>query len=94
MDFLHTVEKMDIKTIIPGHGAICDKDTASKTLFYFETVGNRVGKLVKAGVSREEIRNVIDIDDCLPVPLDQTNTDSITLTITAIYDQITENHGS
>ena len=88
IDFLRNVEKMDIKTIIPGHGMICGKETASKTLTYFETVRYRVGNLIKAGVGREEIMNVMNLTDCLPVPLDKTNTQSMESTITAMYNQL------
>lgn len=88
IDFLRNVEKMDIKTIIPGHGMICGKDTASKTLTYFETVRNRVENLIEAGAGREETMNVINLTDCLPVPLDETNTQNIASTISAMYDQL------
>jgi glyoxylase-like metal-dependent hydrolase (beta-lactamase superfamily II) len=87
-DLLHSIEKMDITTIVPGHGMMCDKDTANKTLIYFETVSNRVENLVKAGLGKEEILDKIDLTDCLPAPIDETNTQSITLTITMLYDQL------
>jgi hypothetical protein len=88
MDFLRNVEKMDIRTIIPGHGVTCGKDTASITLAYFETVRNRVENLMKAGAGREDTMNVIDLTDCLPVPLDEINTQYLASTIAAMYDQL------
>lgn len=88
MDLLRSIEKMDIAIIIPGHGMMCDKDTASKNLIYFETISNRVENLVKAGVGKEEILDNIDLTDCLPAPIDEINMQSITLTITILYDQL------
>jgi glyoxylase-like metal-dependent hydrolase (beta-lactamase superfamily II) len=88
MDLLRSIQNMDITTIIPGHGIMCDKDTANKTLIYFETISNRVENLVKAGVGKEEIIDEIDLTDCLPVPMGETNAQSITLTITMLYDQL------
>jgi len=88
MVLLRNIQNIDIATIVPGHGPMCDKDTANKTLIYFETVSNRVENLMKAGIGKEEILDEIDLADCLLAPMSETNEQSITLTINMLYDQL------
>ena len=51
---IKTVLSIDIDVIVPGHGAICDRDEAQRMLVYFQTMYDRVKALRAQGLSKEQ----------------------------------------
>ena len=51
---LELILKMDLKTIIPGHGPISDKTEVEKHLSFYRAVREEMKKLIRAGASADE----------------------------------------
>jgi len=45
---------MDVETIVPGHGPLCDKSEIRTQLEWFEAVRDEMGRLIDEGASAEE----------------------------------------
>ncbi len=52
-----TILAMDIETVVPGHGPLCDKKEFETQLVWFETVRKDMKKLIQDGASQEEAVN-------------------------------------
>jgi len=46
--------KMNVETIVPGHGQLCDKTEIKAQLDWFEAIRKKMKKLIKDGISLEE----------------------------------------
>jgi glyoxylase-like metal-dependent hydrolase (beta-lactamase superfamily II) len=55
--------KLDFDTVIPGHGPIMKKADLAKYIQNIETVRNRINDLRKQGKSKEDVAQLIKIDD-------------------------------
>jgi len=62
-DTLDAVLKMDIETIIPGHGPMMKKDDLAQWKKSFETVRTRIRELHRQGKSKEEAAKLLKMDD-------------------------------
>lgn len=51
---LELIAKLDVKTIIPGHGPISDKTEVEKHLSFYRAVKKEMKKLIRAGASADE----------------------------------------
>ena len=47
--------KMDVDTIVPGHGPVCNKAEIEKQLSYFKAVRDEVKKLIAAGATVDDV---------------------------------------
>jgi cyclase len=54
IDAFKTMLTMDVETIVPGHGPLCDKEEVETQLAWFEAVRDEMRKLIAAGVSEGE----------------------------------------
>lgn len=52
---LEMIQGMDIDAIVPGHGEVCDKAEAKRTLDYFKQMWDRVATLRRAGHTKDEV---------------------------------------
>jgi len=48
---------MDVDTIVPGHGPLCDKDEIRTQLAWFEAAKSTMARLIAEGASEEEVVN-------------------------------------
>ena len=46
---------MDVKTIVPGHGPLCDKDEVRIQLAWFKAVRKEMRKMILEGASEDEV---------------------------------------
>lgn len=67
IDALKRIEGMEIDRIVPGHGEVCGMEDVHRTRIFFETARDRVQKLIKAGATKQESVQKIDLKDVLPV---------------------------
>lgn len=54
IDAFKAILNMDIETIVPGHGPLCDKSEVKIQLEWFEAVREEMKRLIAEGVSIEE----------------------------------------
>jgi hypothetical protein len=48
---------MDVDTIVPSHGPLCDKDEIRTQLAWFEAAKSTMARLITEGASEEEAVN-------------------------------------
>ena len=60
---LKAAMKLDFDTVIPGHGPIMKRADLEKWVSTFETVRSRLGDLRRQGKSKEEVAQLLKIDD-------------------------------
>jgi glyoxylase-like metal-dependent hydrolase (beta-lactamase superfamily II) len=61
-DWIKALQEMktyDIKTIIPGHGEVCEKDEIDRFIEYFQTLWNKTHELVVKDYSSEDVVKTI-----------------------------------
>jgi cyclase len=85
---LQHIEAMEIDKIVPGHGELCDRETARRTRIYFETMRNRVQMLIKDGASKEEGVERIDLTDVLPIPPSDIVKQQVESTIGMMWEEV------
>ncbi len=66
MKALETIKGMDIEAIIPGHGEVCGMETVDGLVDYFNELRRQVGELAKAGKSKEEASEQVDLLNYFP----------------------------
>ena len=49
-----TILKMDVDTIVPGHGPVCDKGEIEIQLRWFKAVRDEMGRLISEGATQEK----------------------------------------
>lgn len=49
-----TILEMDVDTIVPGHGSVCDKGEIEIQLRWFKAVRDEMGRLISEGATQEE----------------------------------------
>ena len=65
-EFVATIEKLlalDFDTMIPGHGRTMTKDEARAYLLRFRAMNDRARTLIRSGVSKEQFRARLGLDD-------------------------------
>ena len=88
IDVLNRIIKMEIDTIIPGHGEICSKETVRKICIYFETMRDQVRNLLRAGANKKEVVHRVDLENYLPIAPSGDVAEQVTLDVSLMYDQI------
>ncbi|MFC1858441.1 MBL fold metallo-hydrolase [Thermodesulfobacteriota bacterium] len=88
IELLGVVEKMEIDSIVPGHGEVCGKEVASMIRIYFENMRDQVRSLSDAGVAKDEIVKKINLNDVLPVPATQEVLEQMAFDVSRMYDHI------
>jgi glyoxylase-like metal-dependent hydrolase (beta-lactamase superfamily II) len=54
IEAFHSILKMPVEKIVPGHGPICDKQEIKLQLSWFQSVRDTMKKLIEEGASDEE----------------------------------------
>jgi glyoxylase-like metal-dependent hydrolase (beta-lactamase superfamily II) len=60
---LKAAMKLDFDTVIPGHGSIMKRNDLEKWVNTFETVRGRLSDLRRQGKSKEEVAQLLKIED-------------------------------
>ncbi|HID62091.1 MAG TPA: MBL fold metallo-hydrolase [Anaerolineae bacterium] len=68
LEALTLIRKLRVKTIVPGHGEICDRDTLQRLSEYIRQMRTRVRKLYLDGRSKTETASRVDLLNFFPVP--------------------------
>lgn len=68
LDALTFIRKLRVKTIVPGHGELCDRETLQKLSEYIRRMRMQVRKLYLAGRSKTETASRVDLLTFFPVP--------------------------
>jgi len=85
---LRRIEAMDIDRIIPGHGEVCGKEALSAIRTYFETMRDRVQKLISSDAGKGQIVTNLNLDDVLPVPVSDLVKPQVQSAVAMMYDEI------
>jgi cyclase len=64
---LESIEGMDIATIVPGHGDVCDLKSVARLRQFFEQMKDSILELIQQGHGREEVVEEIDLLSFFPV---------------------------
>ena len=88
IELLNHIDRMDIDTIIPGHGERCGKEVARKICVYFETLRDQVRNLFDAGATKEEAVQRVHLNDRLPVAPGEEVAEQVAFAVSLMYDQI------
>lgn len=67
---LEMIEKMDVETIVPGHGHPCNKKALNKLSQYILELRNEVASLVKKGHIRDEVVSTVNMTSFFPIDND------------------------
>lgn len=67
IEVLGRIERMDVTTIVPGHGSVCGLDSVARLRAYFEEMKGRVLELAGQGCDREEVEERVDLFSYFPV---------------------------
>ncbi len=91
---LDRIEEMDVETIVPGHGELCDLRSVARLRGFFEEMKSRVLDLVGQGCGREEVEERVDLLSFFPVEKGkEMRTQSfIRLGVGRMYAQLTESY--
>ncbi len=68
LDALTFIRQLGVRTIVPGHGEICDKETLQQLSEYIRQMRAQVRKLYRAGRTKTETASRVDLFDFFPVP--------------------------
>ncbi len=68
LDALTFIRKLRVKTIVPGHGEICDRETLLRLSDYIRRMRTQVRTLYRAGRSKTETASRVDLFNFFPVP--------------------------
>lgn len=90
IEMLRRVEKMEINTIVPGHGDTCGQEVTRNIRSYFEAMRDRVRSLLDDGSTIEEVLQRIDMTDCLPIPPSEWVNQQVAFDVSRMFDQITK----
>ncbi len=67
IEALGRIERMDVATIVPGHGGVCGLGSVARLRAYFEEMRGRVLELAGQGCDREEAEERVDLLSYFPV---------------------------
>ncbi|RJP21921.1 MAG: MBL fold metallo-hydrolase [Candidatus Abyssobacteria bacterium SURF_5] len=67
IEALRRIERMEVSTVVPGHGEVCDLSSVSRLLQFFEAMREQTFQLVEQGCGRREIEERIDLLSFFPV---------------------------
>jgi cyclase len=90
---LKRIVGMEIEQIVPGHDKMCTKEDVRRTRIFFETAQDRVQELIKAGASKDEAKQKIDLVDILPVPPSPIVKQQVQTMVEMIWEQIQNGSG-
>jgi cyclase len=68
LNALTFIRRIKAKTIVPGHGEICDRETLQMLSEYIRRMRAQVRKLYQAGRSKTETASRVDLLNFFPVP--------------------------
>ena len=90
LNALEEISRMDIETIVPGHGEICSLKEACQLLNYFKEIESQLKELKSKGTSKEETAKKVDIIDYFPIDpgMEETTAQWIKMGMERFYDQI------
>ena len=71
LETLVRIQAMDVDTIVPGVGPLCDKEDLTAIYDYIAEMRARAQKLFDEGASRRECVDKVEMLDWFPVPDDQ-----------------------
>jgi len=92
IEALERIGRMDVSTIVPGHGEPCGLDSVARLKEFFETMESRVLELIRKGCDRDEIGDRVDLLSFFPVEKGkEARTQSfIRLGVDRMYTQLTD----
>jgi cyclase len=68
LNALTFIRQLRVKTIVPGHGEICDRETLNMLSEYIRKMRAQVRTLYRAGRSKTETASRVDLFNFFPVP--------------------------
>lgn len=68
LNALTFIRQLRVKTIVPGHGEVCDKETLQRLSEYIRRMRVQVRTLYRAGRSKTETASRVDLLNFFPVP--------------------------
>jgi cyclase len=68
LNALTFIRKLGVKTIVPGHGELCDRETLERLSEYIRQMRMQVRTLYLAGRSKTETASRVDLLNFFPVP--------------------------
>jgi glyoxylase-like metal-dependent hydrolase (beta-lactamase superfamily II) len=68
LEALTFIRRLRPKTIVPGHGEMCDRETLNILSEYIRRMRAQVRKLYRAGRSKTETGSRVDLFNFFPVP--------------------------
>jgi len=92
IEALARIERMDVATIVPGHGEVCRLDSVGRLRSYFEEMRDRIKHLMAKGCGREEVEERVNLLSFFPVEEGkEARTESfVKLGVGKMYDQLAE----
>lgn len=90
MGALETVKGMVVVDIVPGHGEVCGMNAVDRLMHYFRELRQQVEELIKAGKSRDEAAQQVDLLGYFPVDEETRELAVMSLRMGAerLYDEI------
>ncbi|MBI4595977.1 MAG: MBL fold metallo-hydrolase [Candidatus Tectomicrobia bacterium] len=87
---LEEINKMDVETIVPGHGEVCTLNEACRLLNYFKEIESELKEQKKKGLSKEEAAKKVDIIGYFPVDpgMEATAAQWLNMGLERFYDQV------
>ncbi len=87
---LEEITKMDIETIVPGHGEICTIKEACQLLNYFGEIESELREQKKKGLPKEEAIKKIDVIGFFPIDpgMEETTAQWMQLGLERFFDQV------
>jgi hypothetical protein len=67
VESLKQIEAMEIDTVVPGHGEVCDRNEVSQFRHFIETCIEMTRTAIQQGKSKEEAAGAISFEELYPV---------------------------
>jgi cyclase len=92
LESLRQIGKLDVDTIVPGHGSLCDKSFLPQMSNIIQTWIRMIREAIDKGWSSEEAQNKISIQDYFPGTVDDEFMKPIRrMMIAHVYDELKKN---
>lgn len=91
LEALTAIRKMRVKTLVPGHGPLCDTTLTRSLSEYIRLIRNRVRRHFQAGRSKAELAGLTaELVDVYPVPMAEQEglRSRIKANLDRVYDEI------
>jgi glyoxylase-like metal-dependent hydrolase (beta-lactamase superfamily II) len=84
IDALRQLEQLGVRTIVPGHGALCDMTYVTRLRTYLEDLRDRVGKMITRGCDKIDVLDA----DTLPLWWTTDRQDLLRANVARVYDEL------